>query len=253
MFERLKDGIVDQQLMSEAAAANPSLPIVIDEGTRLDRVNAPGGRKFVYNYTLLDASIEADDFSPSDVRDMVDSIKPGLIQNLKAEATVAWHRQNGVIFVYKYFDTKKKPLMEIVVSPADYNSSAAPAQPQRQAQLVNYIHVSYDWVDNGAGELMLAMDAPEGTADDDNARLVYNKFTKEGLLFRQGSQVVHLPIVVDAVAKMLTGGLTQVLVTEMLGDDIDDTYYAQVEITNENKRLPQYVYDNQNKDDSRKV
>ena len=31
---------------------------------------------------------------------------------------------------------------------------------------IEYIHVAYDFIDNGSGELMLIMDKSEGEADD---------------------------------------------------------------------------------------
>lgn len=121
MFERLKDGIVDQQLMNEAAAANPSLPVMVDEETRLDRINAPGGRKFVYNYTLLNPCYNDGSATAEFINEVKNIIRSQIVENIKIESAMSWLRQNNVIFVYKYFDTKKKQVFEIEITPANYN------------------------------------------------------------------------------------------------------------------------------------
>jgi len=103
-----------------------------------------------------------------------------------------------------------------------------------------YLHTAYDWIENGAEELMLVMDAVEGTADDDNAKIIFDGF-HEAMLIRSGNQIIHLPIVAEAVREMLKD-IEKILVTEMDGDDIDDVYEAEVEIINAPLPIPKNVY-----------
>jgi len=111
---------------------------------------------------------------------------------------------------------------------------------------IEYIHVVYDFIDNGSGELMLVMDKCEGEADDENARFVYDGFA-EAMVVRNSGQIVHLPIVVQAVRDMLEE-IKILLITEMDGDDIADVYEAPVEILNKSGLfkslpIPKSVYD----------
>ena len=104
---------------------------------------------------------------------------------------------------------------------------------------IEYVHVAYDFIDNGSGELMLIMDKCEGEADDENARFVYDGFA-EAMVVRNSGQIVHLPIIVEAVRDMLEE-IKILLVTEMDGEDIDDVYEAPIEILNKNLPIPQVV------------
>jgi hypothetical protein len=95
-----------------------------------------------------------------------------------------------------------------------------------------YIKVMYDFVDDGKGDLMLIIEAPEkGRADDNNAKLVYDSGASEALLYRNSEQIIQLPIVSDEAHKMLSDGRKILLVTEMNGDDINDVYEAKIEFS----------------------
>jgi len=104
-----------------------------------------------------------------------------------------------------------------------------------------YIKVMYDFVDDGKGDLMLIIEAPEkGRADDNNAKLVYDSGASEALLYRNNEQIIQLPIVSDEAHKMLSDGRKILLVTEMNGDDISDVYEAKIEfskISASNKKI----------------
>ena len=105
---------------------------------------------------------------------------------------------------------------------------------------VEYLHVAYDFIDNGAGELMMIIGMSEGEADEENAKFVYDGFA-EAMLVRNSGQIVHLPIVVEAIRNMLEE-VKVVLVTEMDGDDIYDVYEAPIEILNKDLPIPKVVY-----------
>jgi hypothetical protein len=105
-----------------------------------------------------------------------------------------------------------------------------------------YLHTSYDFIDNGNGELMMVMDAPEGDADDENAKFIYDGFS-EAMLVRNGEQIVHLPIITEPVRDMLDE-LESILITEMDGEEIYDVYEAKIEIINDSLPIPESVYKN---------
>ena len=102
---------------------------------------------------------------------------------------------------------------------------------------IKYVEVSYDFIDNGAGELMMVMDKPEGMADDDNAKVVYDG-DAQAMLVRNAGQIVRMPVLVTEIRNMLKDGRKMILVTEMDGDDIDDVYEAQVEVLNAPLPIP---------------
>jgi hypothetical protein len=97
---------------------------------------------------------------------------------------------------------------------------------------VQYLNVMYDFIDDGKGDLMIVMDAPEGTADDENAKIVYDDGAKQATLIRNSNQVIRMPFLVEKVRAMLTDGREKILVTEMNGEEIADVYEARLEILN---------------------
>ena len=120
-----------------------------------------------------------------------------------------------------------------------------------------YVLGAYDFIDNGAGELMLIMEPPEGEEDDDAAKFIYDG-TLEAMLVRNSEQTVYLPILQEAVRKMLPK-LKFVLVVEKKDYDINEilnsvkqkkikdsyfsaVYTADVEIINSPLPIPQQDY-----------
>ena len=95
---------------------------------------------------------------------------------------------------------------------------------------MQFFDVSYDFIDNGEGELMMVMEALEDAADDENAKFLFDGVSK-AMLVRQSNQIINVPIVRDDVHDLLNS-IKIILITEMDGDDIDDVYEAQVEIIN---------------------
>ena len=100
-------------------------------------------------------------------------------------------------------------------------------------------YVSYDFMDNGNGDLLMAMDKPEGTADDENAKFVYDG-AKEAMLIRNSEQIIHLPLIDEAMRSTLEK-IDTILIVEMDGNDIDDSYTAKVEIINKPLPIPRDV------------
>jgi len=94
-----------------------------------------------------------------------------------------------------------------------------------------YLKVMYDFVNDEKGNLLLIIEAPSGRADDNNAKLVYDKEAYEALLYRNSEQIIQLPIVSDEAHEMLLDGRSIILVTEMNGEDINDVYEAKLEFS----------------------
>jgi hypothetical protein len=105
-----------------------------------------------------------------------------------------------------------------------------------------YLLGIYDWIDNGAGELMLVLTAPAGTADEENAQFVYDGFA-EAMLVRNRGQIIYLPDVCQAVRNMLdkikiitvaemSDENRRIMVRDLKSKDvkIDDCYTAPVEV-----------------------
>ena len=137
--------------------------------------------------------------------------------------------------MYKEVIAKLKQLVDEKI--AEERNSAAPAATDYGSGTthaetetidgIQYVLTAYDFIDNGNGQLMIVMDKPEGIADDENAKLIHNP-QGETRLIRGSAQIVRMPVIPPEVREML-GKLKEVLVTEMDGDDIDDTYMAKVE------------------------
>jgi len=93
-----------------------------------------------------------------------------------------------------------------------------------------YLYAPYDFIDNGAGELMMVMDVPgAGEADDDLAKFIYDGASQAALI-RNSEQIVHIPLIPEEVGKMLNE-IKIILITEMEGDEISNVYEAPVEIS----------------------
>jgi len=90
----------------------------------------------------------------------------------------------------------------------------------RDIQPYKYVMTRCHYIDNGAGELMLVMEPPEGDADEDLAKFIYDG-TSNAMLIRNGGQIVYLPNQVEAVKKMFPS-LKIMLVAEIENYDIDD-------------------------------
>ena len=146
---------------------------------------------------------------------------------------------------------------------AEAEAAAAEAKRRAEAEMNSktYLHVNYDWIDNGVGELMLVMEAPQGDADEFSAEFIYNG-TNEAMLKRNSQQIIHLPFVVESLHSMLRS-IKKVLVMEMKENDrkeymdrvrkdgkagmanpkFSDAYDAEIKILNGPLPLPKWVYD----------
>ena len=116
-----------------------------------------------------------------------------------------------------------------------------------------YLLGIYDWIDNGAGELMLVLNAPAGAPDEESAQFVYDGFA-EAMLIRNRRQIIYLPDVCQAVRNMLDK-IKIITVAEMSDENrcilvrdlktkdvkIDDCYTAPVEVLKKPLPIPREV------------
>jgi len=100
-------------------------------------------------------------------------------------------------------------------------------------------YVSYDFMDNGNGELLMVMDKPEGTADDEAARFVYDGAI-QAMLVRNSEQIIHLPLLEEDMRPTLEK-MDTILVVEMDDKEVADSYKAKVEIINKPLPIPRDV------------
>ena len=117
----------------------------------------------------------------------------------------------------------------------------------------DYLLGIYDWIDNGAGELMLVLTAPAGAPDEENAQFVYDGCA-EAMLVRNRGQIIYLPDVCQAVRNMLDK-IKIITVAEMSDENrsimvrdlktkdvkIDDCYTAPVEVLKKPLPIPREV------------
>ncbi len=106
---------IDNQLMQLSNEFNKSLPIMVDQVTRLDTVIPMPGKVLTYNYTLVNMSLEQ-----IDIVSLREYLRPRIINNIKTSDEMKYLRDKGVTFVYKYYDDVKRFVFEVKVTPDEY-------------------------------------------------------------------------------------------------------------------------------------
>ncbi|MCL2184456.1 MAG: hypothetical protein FWB86_01185 [Treponema sp.] len=114
-----------------------------------------------------------------------------------------------------------------------------------------YFAVRHDYIDNGAGDLMVLVEPPAGEAQDDDVRFIFDGIA-DAMLIRNNDQIIYLPCLNEAVIKIIRN-CKDILVAEMqdydlqiISDsikkktmpDFSDYYTAQVIITNNPLEIP---------------
>lgn len=117
----LTDKQIDQLLIQTASELNKSVPITVNRETQLTSYIALPGKKLVYNYTLLNMSI--DDIDTGAFRDIILENKPITVNSIRTANEMTDLRNSGVTFVYRYSDNLGNFISELVVSPEDYSKS----------------------------------------------------------------------------------------------------------------------------------
>jgi tetratricopeptide (TPR) repeat protein len=84
-------------------------------------------------------------------------------------------------------------------TPASQTAQRPAAQPASKPE---YVEVSYDFIDNGAGEIMMVMQKPSGEAEEQNARIVTGATGKLALI-RNSKQHVSMPYIPPSISKLM--------------------------------------------------
>lgn len=111
---------VEESLSAAAETMNKSMPMQVDQETRLDSVGTLPGKVMVYYNTLVNVSIAygEGDLDTNLVKEQLEPIMQDAIasdNNLKAM------RATECTFLYKYRDAEGAYLFSIAISPEKYN------------------------------------------------------------------------------------------------------------------------------------
>jgi hypothetical protein len=109
------NAIVETLLRREADAFNKKGGKMVDDITRLDRIDVKAGRRLIYHYTIIKYSAEELDTNVVKKR-----MVPQILELVRKPA-LKYLRERDVIFCYSYYDKKGKYFFDIDVTPADYN------------------------------------------------------------------------------------------------------------------------------------
>jgi hypothetical protein len=181
--------------------------------------------------------------------DELEPCKKAFIRDLEEEglnSTVAADIVNALALVLRGDKTVTQSAQQTAAPAAPAPAARSAPDPfaitggnMAKPKEAEYLLGIYDWIDNGAGELMLVLTAPAGTPDEENAQFVYDGFA-EAMLVRNRGQIIYLPDVCQAVRNMLDK-IKILLVTEMDGDDIADVYEVPIEILKKPLPIPREV------------
>ena len=91
------------------------------------------------------------------------------------------------------------------------------------------IDVEYEFIDDGKGDLMLVIEAPDSdfTDDEEDIKFIFDG-NSSGRLVRKADQIINIPVINEPYLSMLNDR-ELLLVTEMDGEDIHDVYEAAIE------------------------
>ena len=105
----------DKAMMEAASEINENCPIMIDNDTRLDNTVAMPNNIFQYNYTLV--NLEKNEINIEELRSF---IEPNVVNNVKTNPEMKAYKDNKVTMSYFYKDKKGEYLLEINVTPEQY-------------------------------------------------------------------------------------------------------------------------------------
>lgn len=109
---------IERSLMQVANEMNQNLPLVLDQHTRLDTTIASAGRKFVYQYTMLNI-----DPSALDREQFIQTMRPRLINQYETKEDMKTFRDMNVELTYSYLSEAGDELVAITISPQDFTQN----------------------------------------------------------------------------------------------------------------------------------
>lgn len=99
-------------LVQTSNEMNKTLPMMIDQITRLDATYPGPGKVFNYRYTLV--GLKAADLKAQEIKD---SLEPMLFQNYKTHPAMKDLRDLTTVLKYHYFDDSGAFIVEIEIDP----------------------------------------------------------------------------------------------------------------------------------------
>ena len=105
----------DQVMMEVASELNKSLPMMVDQETRLDNAMALPGNVFAYNYTLVSTVKDS-----LDIQYFNDVMSPMIINNVKTNPDLKFFRDNEASMQYSYKDMYGIFIAKIIITKEDY-------------------------------------------------------------------------------------------------------------------------------------
>jgi len=106
---------IDKALLETAEAMNRNLPIMLDRHARLDTTFALPENRFTYQYTMVGI-----DPATVNVEEFVAAMRPKLIAQYQTNQDMEGFRRMNVGLTYAYKTEAGDVLVQIEISPADF-------------------------------------------------------------------------------------------------------------------------------------
>lgn len=99
----------------EVALINKNCPKMLDEETRLEKVVFTKPSLLIYNYSLVNVSIQN-----VDTAQFRTALWPGILSTIRVDKDLAGLRERQMNFEYRYYDQSKKLIYTFKISPGNY-------------------------------------------------------------------------------------------------------------------------------------
>jgi len=115
MKQFLKSPSFEKALIEAANDVSKSCPMMLDDDTRLDSATVILPKTFQYNYTLINFEKEE-----LDVLELKNMLEPDIVNFIRTSRDMKNFRDNKVVINYYYNDKNGDYLLNISVSPEQY-------------------------------------------------------------------------------------------------------------------------------------
>ena len=115
MFAKSDQPPIREVLAYASNKLNATLPMQVDQDTRLDSTIAGPGAVFTYMYTLVNYT--GSEYSSVD---FINTMKPRLINGYKTNPEMAVYRKGEVALHYYYRDKNGSEVAKIIITPKDF-------------------------------------------------------------------------------------------------------------------------------------
>jgi hypothetical protein len=106
---------VEKALAQASNELNKTVPLMVDEETRLDGTTAGPGKVLLYRYTLVNVVKD----TSLDTKTLENAIRPIIVNQYKTSAGFKTFREAGVSMRYQYSDKNGVFITELVIGPED--------------------------------------------------------------------------------------------------------------------------------------